>query len=148
MISFELNTAVKAKFTALGSPYSLVEFLPLSGYEDTQAPFVIFREFPGTLSEEKFFVSVANVVYVIYDNDIARMTDIAYELERFLNVGDKVEGIKSLLSVPYGTGTYRYRLTTSRKVSGNQSPAIEREGFSSTTLNFRVTYVQNSGTVG
>lgn len=148
MISVELNTALKAKLLALGSPYSTIELLPLSGYEATASPFIIYSEFPGTMSEEKFFMAVSNVIYVIHDNDISRLKDIAYEIDKFLNVGDRVETVKSLLSSPYsGAQPLRYRMTTIRKVGGGTVPPTEREGRASMSLNFRIVYMRDGGSI-
>jgi len=149
MISVELNTAVKAKFQTLGSPYNAIKFIPLSAYENTTAPLIIYTEFPGTFNDEQFFMSVSNVVYSIYDNNISRMKDIAYQLNKFLNVGDRLDEVKSYLTVPYqgvsGETAYRYRITGCRQVSGSAVAPPEREGFSVQTLNFRITYVGNTG---
>lgn len=148
MISVELNTAVKSKLLTLGTPYSTVQFIPLSAYQSNEGPFVVYTQFDGTQSEEQFFLKVANVVYNVYDTDISRMKDVAYQIEKFLNVGSGVEEIKSLLSTPYYTSSgspppLRYRITTSRKVAGSTRPPLEREGFSSYTLNFRIVYLDD-----
>ena len=147
MISVELNTAIKAKFTALGSPYSTISILPLAGYEDTVAPFIIYTEFTGTMGEEKFFMGVSNVVYTIYDDDISRLKDVGYELNKFLNVGDRLSVIKPLLTSPYTSGPLRYRITTIRKVAGGTTPPLEREGRASMSLNFRVVYLEDGGSI-
>lgn len=141
MISVELNTAVKTQLTSLGSPYSDVDIFPLSAYENTDAPFITYFEYPGTQSEEQFFLKISNVIYYIYDTDISRMKDIAWELDKFLNVGDNIELIKSYISMPAGYGSNRYRLTTCRKVSGIMLAPNEREGFAVQSLNFRVVYI-------
>jgi hypothetical protein len=143
MISIELNTAVKAHLTSLGSPYDQVEILPLAGYEATSAPFIIYNEYPGTQNEEQFFLRISNVVYTIMDDDISRAKDVAYQLEQYLNVGDYVAGIKSDITNPYDSGPLRYRLTTCRLVSGSGTAASQREGFTSISRNFRVVYLDD-----
>jgi hypothetical protein len=152
MISVELNTAIKSKFVILGQPYNTIPIIPLSAYGDTEAPFIVYSQFDGTRDDERFFLKIANVIYTIYDNDISRMKDIAHQMDLFLNVADYVDDIKSLLYTPYeGTSALsdlRYRITTIRKVGGNPSAPVERDGFSSYMLNFRVVYVNASGTVG
>lgn len=151
MISVELNTAIKSKFIALGTPYNGTPFIPLSGYETSAVPFIIYTQLDGTLGEERFFMRVANIIYTIYDNDISRMKDIAYQMDLFLNVGDRVGEIKSLLYTPYdGTSSLsdlRYRIEGVRRVAGNPQPPIEREGFASYTLNYRVVYLNASGSI-
>lgn len=145
MISPELNTAVKSHLFTLGTPYSTVRFFPLSAYETTQAPFIVYNEYFGTQNEEQFFLKISNVIYTIYDNDISRMKDIAYYIEKFLNVGDMIEDIKSLIDPPYysyyGDSSTRFRITTCRLVSGGLTPPVEREGFAAYQLNFRVVYL-------
>lgn len=143
MISIELNTAIKDKFADLGSPYSDIEIVPLSGYENTEAPFIIYNEYPGTQSEEQFFLRISNVVYTIMDNDLSRAKDIEYQLEQFLNVGDFVADIKSRETSPYSSGPLRYRLTTVRLVAGSGSAPVEREGFIPLVRNFRVVYLDD-----
>ncbi len=142
MIAVELNTAVEAHLSTLGSYYPNVELLPLSGYEDTKVPFIIYFEYPGSQNDEQFFLRVSNVIYYIYDTDISRMKDVGYQLEQFLHVGDNVQPIKSLIAPPsVDYGDLRYRITTSRLVSGSVAPPIEREGFAYKSLNFRVVYL-------
>lgn len=142
MLSVEINTAIKNHFSSLGTPYSSVTIHPLSAYENTQAPFIVYFEYEGTLSEEQYFIKVTNLIYYIYDNNISRMKDIAYQLDLFMNVGDKVSGIKEALSAPSSSyGDYRYRLANCRKTAGATFPPIEREGFSSQSLNFRAVYL-------
>lgn len=148
MIALEINTAIKSKFIQLGAPYNTIKFFPLSAYETTTSPFIVYSQFDGVRDEERFYLKIANVIYVIYDNDISRMKDIAYEMDNFLSVGDSVDEIKSLLYTPYyGTSSLsdlRYRITTIRRASGNPSEPAEREGFASYLLNYRVTYLNNS----
>lgn len=151
MISVELNTAIKSKFIELGSPYNGIPIIPLSGYNTTESPFIIYTQFDGVRDEERFFILIANVIYTIYDNDISRMKEIAYQMDQFLNVGDHIDEIKSLLYTPYeGTSNLadlRYRITTIRRAGGNPGATSEREGFSSYMLNYRVTYLNASGSI-
>lgn len=144
MISVELNTALKSHFQSLSDPtLANIKIFPLSAYDETTAPFILYFEYSGTLSEEQWFIKVANVMYYVYDNDISRMKDIAYQIEKFFNVGDDVDEIKALVSTPGASyGSLRYRLTNSRKVSGSTLPPVEREGFAAQMLNFRVVYVE------
>lgn len=143
MISIELNTALKAHFLAENESASKnIKIFPLSAYDETTAPFILYFEYAGTQSEEQWFLKISNVMYYIYDNDISRMKNVAYQIEQFFNVGDNVEDIKALISTPNDNyGPLRYRLTNSRKVSGSVLPPIEREGFAAQMLNFRVVYV-------
>lgn len=143
MISVEMNTALKAHFAASTDPVMKnIKIFPLSAYDETTAPFILYFEYSGTQSEEQWFLKVSNVMYYVYDNNISRMKDIAYEIEQLFNVGDNVEDIKDLISAPSATyGNFRYRLTNSRKVSGSTLPPVEREGFAAQMLNFRVVYV-------
>jgi len=144
MISVELNTAIKQHFADLGEPYEDIQFFPLSAYDTSKPPFIVFFDYEGTLNEEQYFIKISNVIYYIYDNDISRMKDIAYQLERFMSVGDKVQGIRAALSAPSENyGDFRYRLVNSRKTAGAVFPPIEREGFASQSLNFRVVYVDS-----
>lgn len=143
MISVELNTALKAYFLQENESASKnIKIFPLSAYDETAAPFILYFEYSGTQSEEQWFLKVANVMYYVYDNDISRMKNIAHQIEQFFNVGDNVQNIKNLISVPNASyGPLRYRLTNSRKVSGSVLPPVEREGFAAQMLNFRVVYV-------
>jgi len=140
MIAVEINTALNTYFTSLGDPYDKIDIYPLSAYEDTPAPFIVYFEYPGTQNDEQYFLKVSNVVYYIYDNDISRMKNIGWKLDRFLNVGDNIGQIISYMNLPSEYGEIRYRLTTSRKVAGSMLPPIEREGFAMQSLNFRMVY--------
>ena len=149
MISVEINTALSAKFQALGAPYSNIEILPLSGYQDTASPFLIYTEFPSTVSDEKFYQRVSNVVYTIHDNDIARMLDIEWQMMSFLNVGDRLDTFKTFLSSPYTSpDPLRYRINFMRLQGGGMSPSrTEREGRASLSLNLKIVYLNNSGSI-
>ena len=141
MIAIEINTAIKDFFSDEGSPYAGIDITPLFAYNDSSGPFIVYYEFPGTQSEEQFFLRVSNVIYYVYDNDIDRASQIARKLDEFLNVGDEVEYIKSRILAPYYYGYLNYRLTTSRLVSGSMMPPPEREGFSVISRNYRMVYV-------
>jgi hypothetical protein len=142
MISVEINTAVKSHFEQLGYPYASVPIVPFSAYDQAEAPFIVYFDYEGTLNEEQYFIKISNVIYYIYDNNISRMKNIAYNLDKFMNIGDKVAGIKKEMSIPSQSyGPYRYRLVNSRKTSGATFPPLEREGFASQSLNFRVVYL-------
>ena len=142
MLAIELNTAIKSHFATLGAPYSDVSFFPMTAYEDTTGPFITYYEYPGTQSEEQYFLRVSNLVYFVYDNDIDRADKIVHALESFLNKGDDISGIVALRSIPAGYGEdLRYRLTSIRLVSGTMSPPIEKDGFAAISRNFRTTYV-------
>jgi hypothetical protein len=143
MISVEINTALKAHFnTFSGNVYKNIKIFPLSAYDETDAPFIVYYEYAGTQSEEQWFLKISNVMYYVYDNDISRMKDISHEIDKFLNVGDNVSGIRGKITVPSSTyGSLRYNLKTSRKVAGSVLAPMEREGFASQMLNFRMVYV-------
>jgi hypothetical protein len=143
MISVELNTALKAHLDSLdNSMYHNIKVFPLSAYDETKAPFILYLEYSGTQSEEQFFLRVSNIMYYVYDNNISRMKDIAYEIDKFFNVGDDISQICDKITVPSQSyGNLRYRLTNSRKVSGSVLPPAEREGFAAQMLNFRVVYL-------
>jgi hypothetical protein len=142
MISVEINTAIKDYFATLGAPYSNIPFLPLSAYDQTEAPFILYFEYQETFNDEQWFLKNSNLMYYIYDNNISRMKDIAHKLDLFLNVGDNVQGIVAQIEAPNEEyGQLRYRLRGSRKIAGSAFPPPEREGFASQMLNFRVVYL-------
>lgn len=143
MISVEINTALKTHLDSLNvSMYQNIKVFPFSAYDETAAPFIVYYETAGTQNEEQWFLRVSNVMYYVYDNNISRMKDIAYQIDKFLNVGDDVAEIRGKITVPSSTyGSLRYRLKTSRKVAGSTLAPIEREGFASQMLNFRMVYV-------
>jgi hypothetical protein len=142
MISVEINTALKKHLEDLGSFYKNVPIFPLYAYDQTQAPFILYSESDTTLNDEQYFIKISNILYYIYDNDMSRMKDIAYQIDKFMNVGDKVIGIKKMINSPSESyGEKRYRLTSSRKSLGAMFPPLEREGFASQSLDFRVFYL-------
>lgn len=142
MISVELNTALKSNLASKLSYGSGISVFPLSAYDQTTAPFILYFEDQSTLSDEQWFVKTSNVMYYVYDNDISRMKDIAHVIDKFFNVGDDVSNIRSKFSSPgSGYGKYRYRLVSSRKIAGSGFPPLEREGFAAQMLNFRVVYL-------
>jgi hypothetical protein len=142
MISIELNVALNQHLLDTFGPGVLDGVFPLSAYDDTKAPFILFFEDQGTLNEEQWFMRVSNIIYYIYDNDISRMKDISHTIDKFLNVGDNVQAITSKIEPPsVNYGEQRYRLVTCRKVAGSMFPPAEREGFATQMSNFRVVYL-------
>jgi hypothetical protein len=142
VISVELNTALKTHLTSSLAYGAEINVFPLSAYDQTTAPFILYFEDQTTLSDEQWFVKTSNVMYYVYDNNISRMKDIAHVIDRFFNVGDEISGIRSKFSSPGADyGSYRYRLVSSRKIAGSGFPPIEREGFAAQMLNFRVVYL-------
>ena len=145
MISVEINTALKAHLDDAEGILSSIPIIPLSAYDQTVAPFIVYMEYSGTQSEEQWFLRISNIMYYIYDNNISRMKDIARQIDFFLNVGDNVQDIKENMTTPSPSyGEFRYRLTNSRKIAGSMEPPIEREGFAMQMLNFRVVYLDQT----
>jgi len=137
MIVYDLNQVIKdgGNWAALNGG-TTPEVLPLYGYEDTAAPFIVYSWIHTNVSVEKYFQQKAIARYFIYDNQIDRMNAIVEEIKTLLNVGDDTGNIKSL--VPAGTG---YRLLWSYALSGFPGPPLEREGFSYASIEFEVGYI-------
>ena len=71
---YDLNTAIVATIDWDAVSGGVIpDFIPLIGYEDTTAPFVLYSIIPRIVSAEKYYQSRDYIRYYVYDNDIDRM---------------------------------------------------------------------------
>lgn len=133
MIARILNTALEPK---LIETWSELEIIPLVGYSDSKSPFIIYREYPTTQSEEVYFLQKSRISYTIYDRDISRAMDVYNEILGYLNVGNEIATILS--DITYTTPPFRIHTVVA--VGGDQVPPLVREGFSAVSIDVSVTY--------
>jgi len=112
------------------------DFIPITGYDDSTAPFILYSFITKTESDDQYYFYTDTMRFYVYDTSIDRMWAISRALKEYLNVGDDVEGIKS--QIPNDS---RYRIVFSKLFSSLTMPPIEREGFVSTVNEFKVKYV-------
>jgi uncharacterized membrane protein YkvA (DUF1232 family) len=112
------------------------DFIPITGYDDSVAPFILYSFITRTESDEQYYFYTDTMRFYVYDTSIDRMWAISRAIKEFLNVGDDVESIKS--QIPSDS---RYRIVYSKLFSSLTMPPIERDGFVSTVNEFRVKYV-------
>jgi hypothetical protein len=135
MISLDINPALKTYLALQG--FADVDLYPMNAYRDYQAPFITWIDSPSTRSAEEYWLKDSILTYYIYDNDLSRAKNIAYKIEEFLNIGDNVLYIKTLITNPISN----YRLCWSKLNSGSMSPALEREGLTCISRVFDVGYI-------
>lgn len=137
MIVYDLNAVISAGADwATLNAGTTPEILPLSGYADSEPPFIIYSWIPTIVSAEKYFQQKMLVRYFVYDNDIDRMNAIVEEMKDLLNKGDDLDSIRSL--VPVGSN---YRILWSILSGGMPGIPLEREGFAFSSVEFEVGYI-------
>lgn len=133
MIARILNTALEDK---LNETWGDLEITPLFGYASSEPPFILYKEYPSSQSEEVYFLLKSRISYTIYDNDISRAMDVYKEILEYLNVGNDLATI-------YGDITFvspGFRIHTITVVGGSQTPPLTKEGFSAISIDVSVTY--------
>lgn len=133
MIARILNTALEAK---LNETWGDLEITPLFGYASSEPPFILYREYPTSQSEEVYFLLKSRVSYTIYDNDISRAMDVYKEILEYLSVGNDLATIR-------GDITFTdpgFRIHTIVAVGGDQTAPLTKEGFSAVSIDVNVTY--------
>jgi hypothetical protein len=136
MIGTNINPLLKSHLQTNG--FGSVEIYPINAYANSSAPFITWVEFPSTKSSEIYWMHQSTLTYSIFDNDLSRAKDIAILIQKYLNVGDDISSLKTLMTSP----TPIYRLCWSRFVNGGMFPPLEREGYASMTRSFEVGYVE------
>lgn len=137
---YDLNTYTKAT-TAVTSlnDGNAIDIFPLSGYEDSESPFLLYWWMPGILTKEGYFIRSDFVRYHIMDTDADRGFKIQEALIERLNKGDNIQGL--IASTEYRTlSIFLLRSGTGAFNAGLGSPR-EREGFYEFQLNFQIEYV-------
>lgn len=136
MIATDINSILKDHLVGLG--YIDIEIYPINAYGNSVAPFVTWLEFPAVRSGEAYWMNQSTLTYSVFDNDLSRAKDIAIAIQKFLNLGDDVENLKSLIT----TASPNYRICWIRFATGGMFPPLEREGYASITRSFDVGYVE------
>ncbi len=136
MIAININPILKKYLISIG--YKNIEIYPINGYSDTRAPFITWLEFPAVQSSEAYWMQQSILTYSVFDNDLSRAKDISVAIQKFLNLGDDIENLKSLIVDP----SPDFRICWIRFSSGGMFPPQEREGFASITRSFNVGYVE------
>jgi len=114
----------------------LPEFIPITGYDDTVAPFILYSFISRMEDIERYYISVDNLRFYVYDNNIDRMWAVSRAIRNYLNVGDDIETLKG--DIPSDS---QFRVLNSALVSALSLPPIERDGFVCTVNEFKVKYV-------
>lgn len=112
------------------------EFIPITGYADTQAPFVLYSFISRMEDEERYYILNDTLRFYVYDSNIDRMWAISRALRTYLNVSDDVVTLKD--QIPEDS---QFRIVNSCLVSSMTMPPTERDGFVNTVNEFRVKYV-------
>lgn len=138
-IVYDINTALKdlLDWDTLNDG-TVPEFIPITGYENTTAPFILYSIVPRVVSHEKYYQNRDGIRYYVYDNNIDRMWAISRAIRDALNVTSD-EGLETLKSAIPTTSEYRILWSVLRH-SISFGPA-EREGFANTANEFEVAYV-------
>jgi len=116
------------------------DFLPITGYENTTAPFVLYSIVPRVVSNEKYFQAKDGFRYYVYDTNIDRMWAISRAIRDALNVTSD-EGLETLKAALPGDCEFRILWSVLRH-SISFGPA-EREGFANTANEFEIAYVRD-----
>jgi hypothetical protein len=135
MISTNLNVILKSHLQSQG--YSSLEIYPINAYSSSTAPFITWLDFPSIKDAEQYWLYESTITYSIFDNDLSRAKDIALKIEDFLNVGDDISSLKTLM-----TGQdLAFRMLWCRMSGGGMFAPLEREGYTSINRIFQVGYV-------
>lgn len=137
---YDVNTAIKAMldWDSLNDG-TIPDFIPLTGYEDTEPPFILYSTVPKVVSNEKYFQSKDIFRYYVYDNSFDRMYAISTALKGALNVTSD-SGLDILKS--YIPATSEHRILYSVFKNAISYGPIEREGFLYRANEFEVCYVE------
>lgn len=136
MIATNLNIILKSYLQSEG--YSSIEIYPINAYASSTAPFITWLEFPSIKDGEQYWLYQSTITYSIFDNDLSRGKDISLKIEDFLNVGDNISGLKSLMTGQDPAS----RMLWSRMLGGGMFAPLEREGYTSINRVFEVGYVR------
>jgi hypothetical protein len=132
--SSTLGVSLNAGISSI--PTASPDFIPITGYDDSEGPFVLYSFLTKTESDEVYWIYEETIRFYVYDTSIDRMWAISRALKEYLNVGDDVEQLKS--DIPSDS---RYRILLSKLFTSMTMPPIERDGFVSTVNEFKVKYV-------
>lgn len=137
---YDLNTALKdmLDWDTLNDGVT-PEFIPITGYENNEAPFILYSTVPKIVSAEKYFQSKDLFRYYVYDNSFDRMYAISSALKSALNVASD-SGLETLKS--YMPATSEHRILYSVLKNAISYGPIEREGFLYRANEFEVCYVE------
>lgn len=135
MIATNLNIILKSYLQDQG--YNSIEIYPINAYSSSTAPFITWLEFPSIKDGEQYWMYQSTITYSIFDNDLSRAKDIALKIENFLNVGDDISSLKTLMT---GQDPV-FRMLWSRMLGGGMFAPLEREGYTSINRIFEVGYV-------
>ena len=137
---YDLNTALKdmLDWDFLNDGVT-PEFIPITGYENNAAPFILYSTIPKIVSAEKYFQSKDIFRYYVYDNSFDRMYAISTALKSALNVASD-SGLNVLKS--HMPETSEYRILYSILKNAISYGPIEREGFLYRANEFEVCYVE------
>ena len=137
MIAMDINPILRNYLITQG--YNDIEIYPINAYGDSSAPFITWLEFPAVRNAESYWMQQSVLTYSVYDTDLSRAKDIAILIQKFLNIGDDIETLKTSIL----DSTPEFRLCWIRFASGGMFPPAERDGFASITRSFDVGYVED-----
>lgn len=134
MIARIVNTALKAK---LNETWPDLKIMPVTGYNDSDLPFVLYYEFPVNSDPEKYWLRKSVVRYTAFDVDVSVCMDVSIEIEKYLNIGDDVATIHG--DITYVDPEYRLQSISYSGGGLNVPPSI-RDGFYPVSAEFDMVY--------
>lgn len=131
---YDLNNYLKDHPDVVEVSGKEVDFYPIVGYGEEEAPFVIYLANPGIPSVEAFWNRYDAVTYSIYDSDIDRIFKLTEVFLDLLAKGDEI-------SQSTGVEGTSVRILSTFYVDSNLEEAMEKDGWFRMTLNFILYYV-------
>lgn len=130
-VVYDINTHVASNAsvrTAAGGPF---EVTALIGYEDSEAPFVVYKYRESNYSTERYFILQDYISYTIYDTDLVRGWLMSEAMIKLLNQGDSI-------AIPAS----QYVIKWMKLMGSSTKGFTERDGFFAITLEFQVGYTK------
>ena len=109
-----------------------LSFTNVVGYQNETAPLILYQWRPGNYNVERFFIRVDNIRYTILDDEFDRGILVAERMEQLLNIGDGAHA---------AIASTNYRIFASDLKIGETGAPLEREGWYSVRLDYKIEYV-------
>ena len=130
---YDINSHLSADSSLQTIAGKTMSFFPIIGGGDETAPFVVYflnQEIP---SVEAWWNRVDTVSYTVYDTDIDRLLRIGERIIEMLSKGDAI-------SDSGGKEGSDVRLFSTQFTGSTVGEAIERDGWFTMVLDFRILY--------
>lgn len=131
-VIFDVNTYLKNDATIQTHMGATPNIKPLVGYQQEAPPFIVYQWRPGNYNVERYFIRVDIIRYTIFDDEYDRGSAIAERMERLLNIGDNAHT---------AIASSNYRIMASDLNNGDTGAPLEREGWYSFRLDYKIEYV-------